>query len=429
MAEAIAAVEPRVYVADRTGELMSTRTLLNELGIGWSELTADVDGCIDLLISTPQHALSSSHTEGRVSARAHIVIGQGISRTLRKELARHPCDYVVETPVHPAALRALIEHSIYRGPERRHGMRAVIEDEVKVKAGFWSKKATLMQLSERGAGLVLDQPVTPTELTLRMPTAWTGGTKLELKARVLEQHASGDGDHVVSVGFVGLDGAKRRRLRDVMKVRASHGGMLRPGGPADDGTGAAESLAAGARESADEQRAATGHRGAAQDEARPAGTATSAPAERSGGDDRRETTRKVFTRRVLATLRGQAQAVVSRDISAGGMRLAPDPEIHQGDELKLALYGAKGSPPLVLRAEVVRSNPSEGVGIKFLNVPPRMQERLETLLSQSPILGSVAGRDKNDKNDKGAKGQGGEAPERPKVVVTEILDRIEGGGS
>ncbi len=41
---------------------------------------------------------------------------------------------VVEQPVELAALRALVEHSLYRGPERRSGLRAMIGADVKVKA-------------------------------------------------------------------------------------------------------------------------------------------------------------------------------------------------------------------------------------------------------------------------------------------------------
>ena len=385
MAEATPMMAPRVCLADESGELAATRALLHELHITWDEYGGQPrEGGFDLLISTPRHALSKRVEGPKTHARTHIVVGDELSRTLRKELERHPCDYVVESPLHPAALRLLIEHSLYRGPERRTGLRAMLAAEVKFKAGLLSKKATLMQLSERGAGMMVDQPVSAERITLKLPSSWTGSGKLDLKARVADQHLYTEGGHLVSVVFEGLDLATRRRLRGIMKKQAAGDGLLEPTSPED------------AAKAADAAAAAPGSA------PRPA---TSAPAP----SERRESTRMPFSKRVLATLRGQAQAVVSRDISAGGMRLEPDAALSVGDELKLALYGAKGSPPLVLRAEVVNDHDEHGLGLRFVDVGDEMRRRLDRLVGQSPILGAA--------DDKG---------ERPKMVVTEILDREEG---
>jgi len=102
---------------------------------------------------------------------------------------------------------------------------------------------------------------------------------------------------------------------------------------------------------------------------------------------------------------GHAQAVTARDLSAGGMRLAPDPGIAEGDELKLALYGARGAAPLVLRGVVVHTDASSGVGLEFVDVPPPMQERLQALLTGSPISGPAD-----------------PSHGRPQVVLTRIVD-------
>lgn len=398
MAEAIPMVEARVCLADEGGELSATRALLNELGIGWADLGPHTPERVDLLISTPAHALSKTHGRSRVSSRSHIVIGRSLSRTLRKELERHPCDFVVETPVHPGALRALIEHSVYRGPERRTGLRAMLDGEVGVKAGFWTKKAKVLQLSERGAGLLLDQPLTPTEVTLRLPSSWTGGRKFELKAALLDQQKRPGEGYLASFVFKSVDRGTRKLLREIMKGQASHGGLLQPASPIEaDEASRAGKVAAGAAK-----------RG-------PIAVPKPNGAKQSGADktgaDKRRTKRKQFTKRVLATLHGQAQAVVSRDISAGGMRLDSDPDISEGDELKLALYGAKGSPPLVLRGVIVHSDPKTGLGLEFVDVSPKMKHRLETLVNESPIFGPAP----DDPSEGG----------RQKVVVTEIVDRVK----
>jgi len=393
MAEAIPMVEARVCLADEGGELSPIRALLNEFGIGWADLGPHTPECVDLLISTPAHALSNTRSRGQLSARSHIVIARSLSRTLRKELERHPCDFVVETPVHPGALRALIEHSVYRGPERRSGLRAMLDGEVGVKAGFWTKKAKVLQLSERGLGLLLDQPLTPTEVTLRLPSSWTGGRKLELKAKLLDQQKRPGEGHVASFAFRSVDRATRKLLREIMKGQASHGGLLQP---------------ASALEADEAARAEKNSTSAAQ--LRAAATPKPAAADQ-GGAEKRRSKRKQFTKRVLATLRGQAQAVVSRDISAGGMRLDPDPDISEGDELKLALYGAKGSPPLVLRGVIVHADAQMGLGLEFVDVSPKMKQRLETLVNESPIFGPAP----DDASEGG----------RQQVVVTEIVDRVK----
>ncbi len=220
MAEAMPLVEPRVCVIDSGGELVSARVLLNELGIAWCDGVPEEDGLADLLISTPRAALADTGLRGKVGAATHIVVGEGLSRTLRKELERHPCEFVVELPVDSDAMRALIEHSLYRGPERRRGLRAMIGGEVKVKAGFWSRRAMMLQLSERGCGLLLDQLLTPEEVTIRLPAAWTAGRKLELRARLLDQHASTDDGNVASFTFLNIDAPMRKQLRD-HRARAS----------------------------------------------------------------------------------------------------------------------------------------------------------------------------------------------------------------
>lgn len=375
MAEAMSLVEPRVCLADTAGELVSARALLNELGIAWCDYDPARDGLADLLISTPQVALGNSRVRSQAGARTHIVVGQNVSRTLRKELERHPCEFVVEMPIEPTAFRALIEHAIYRGPERRRGLRAMIGGEVKLKAGFWTKKATLMQLSERGCGVLLEQPLSPEEVTLRLPTAWTDGHKVELRARLLDQHMQAGEGNLASFAFTKLDVATRKRLRQIMKSQARHGSLMQPGGHGV----------------ADPQSS----------KQKPPETSPSQAAEK------RRSTRKPFEKQILATLRGQAQAVTSRDISAGGMRLAPDPEISEGDELKLALYGGKGTPPLMLRGIVVHADDARGLGLEFVDIPERMQERLDAIVNDSPISGPVDA-----------------TSGRSKVVVTEIVDRV-----
>lgn len=393
MAQAEPAIEARVRLVDDAHQLDPIRDLLIELGIAWRDDAAgESAAAVDLLISTPRHALGREGGHAKGHARTHIVIADQASRTLRKQLERHPCDFVVEAPLNPAALRLLIEHALYRGPERRTGMRALMACEVKIKAGLFAKKATLMQLSERGAGLMVDQPITAEQLTLKLPPSWSATGKLELKASVVDQHLFAEGGHLVSVVFDGVSLAMRRELRAIMKAQAGGDGLLKPGSGDTAGIVRPASIDASSLAPAAE-----------------AGAAASAKAD-PGSAERRKSARKPFKKRVLATLRGQAQAVVSKDISAGGMRLEPDAGLSVGDELKLALYGAKGTPPIVLRAKVVNDEGEQGMGLRFVDLGEKMRARLDDLVGESSILGKAETED----------------GERPKMVLTEILDRSPG---
>jgi hypothetical protein len=402
-------IEARVRLADEGGELEPVRDLLSELGIGWrDDPTSESEGGIDLLISTPRHALGRDPGRGEQHARTHIVVVDQVSRTLRRQLERHPCDFVVEAPLHPAALRLLIEHALYRGPERRSSLRALMACEVKIKAGLFSKKATLMQLSERGAGLMVEQPITSEELTLKLPPSWSATGKLEFKASVVDQHLFPEGGHLVSVVFRGISLGMRRELRAIMKAQAGGDGLLKPG--SEDTAGIVRP--ASIDESSLEAEVARGSAAGAKAAHRSGATAQSrAAAPSKPGAERRSSARKPFQKRVLATLRGQAQAVISRDISAGGMRLEPDTGLSVGDELKLALYGAKGTPPIVLRAKVMNDEGARGMGLRFIDVGEKMQARLAQLVGESTVLGRA----------------GADGEERPKMVLTEILDRSSEG--
>ena len=48
------------------------------------------------------------------------------SKTLRRRLRDAGTDLIVRRPVHPAALRLLILHSLYRGPEKRRTNRVSV---------------------------------------------------------------------------------------------------------------------------------------------------------------------------------------------------------------------------------------------------------------------------------------------------------------
>jgi hypothetical protein len=73
---------------------------------------------------------------------------------------------------------------------------------------------------------------------------------------------------------------------------------------------------------------------------------------------------------VLASGGGAAPTLVGRDLSSGGMRVAPQPGLRVGDAFKLVVYGPAGRPPLLLRALVLREDGDDGCVLRFEDLVP-----------------------------------------------------------
>ena len=101
-----------------------------------------------------------------------------------------------------------------------------------------------------------------------------------------------------------------------------------------------------------------------------------------------------------------ARVLVGHDLSAGGMRVAPNPALFVGQQLRVALYGSPGETPLVVDARVIRDDGERGLVLHFGTVPESAARYLEKLLDVLPIL------------------DGGRSP-APGLVVSEILDADE----
>jgi hypothetical protein len=143
----------------------------------------------------------------------------------------------------------------------------------------------------------------------------------------------------------------------------------------------------------------------------PAPRARGPAAERTQGradDERLDGPRKSFTRRVPAAGAGITHMLIGCDLSPGGMRVRPEPDLELGDELKLAVYGRPGQPAIMLKAVVARDEGEDGLVLRFHDVPGSIAARLDQIVADLPELPgeSPAG-----------------SPPQPGVVVSEILGR------
>jgi hypothetical protein len=177
------------------GELADLHAMLEELGTPFAarlgELEAgDHEAPWDLIIGTPQRLLGLPF-QALGASQQRIAICDQDSRTLRNSLRRAGIDLMIRRPVHPAALRALLVHALYRGPEKRRLPRASIGAPVRYRAGWRQHPAILADLSLGGCRLLSQQAVERGKtITLLLPADLTRGRGVALKARVLRVGAS-----------------------------------------------------------------------------------------------------------------------------------------------------------------------------------------------------------------------------------------------
>ena len=125
------------------GELADVRELLDELGLSFKEsrprTTEDDDYRVaPIVIATPQYLSSRLHA-GEVGSGIRIAIIEDHAKTLLAMLTRGGVDWFVRRPFHPAALRGLLLHCIYQGPEKRSARRVSIGAAVHFQTG-WRKR-------------------------------------------------------------------------------------------------------------------------------------------------------------------------------------------------------------------------------------------------------------------------------------------------
>ena len=172
------------------GELEDVCALLRALGLAFDERRGRPDPvdearCWDLLVSTPKRLLEFD-TNASAAPPVRIAILAEESKTLRAMLHRAGIDLIVRRPVHPSALRLLILHALYRGPEKRRSLRVSVGAQVRFRAGLRRHSGILADLSVTGCRLIASRrPEQGREITIQIPTQVTGGRAFSVKGRVV----------------------------------------------------------------------------------------------------------------------------------------------------------------------------------------------------------------------------------------------------
>lgn len=397
------------------GELADICGMLRALGRDFSERLgppslAELTRSFDVVVATPARALRLARLLERPETRS-IVVAEAGTRSAGRRLHMIGVEWIVRRPVHPAALRLLLQHVLYRGPERRRSGRVSVGLEVRYRAGLMPHRGVLREVSLRGASLIARRRVPPgRRIALRVPD---GGGLLVLRGEVLRCRPVAPGQLELGIA---LDPHPRNPLQSLRRLVEHYAQgpascAAASLAPAESAPGRLASLTDGreqrprdagaceadARESArrDSDRASDrldgNHEADRRAPERREAEADRRAAERREAEadrcaaERREADRRAFGRRVIAVGEAAPRVLVGRDLSLGGMRVEADSSLTPGQRLKLALHANAGETPLVLEAEVLRSDAS-GSGLRFAALGEPSRRYLAKILDSLPEL-------------------------------------------
>ncbi len=381
-----------------------------------------------------------------LSAKRVVVVDQ-LSQTLRARMRRARVDFFLCRPVHPEALRLLLLHCLYSGPERRQ-YRVAVGAPVKFRSGFRRGRGVLADLSDTGCRILTPEPLAPRQkLLVFLPRAGRPGRTFFVRAEVVRVTESGEPPHQMALRFSGLANAARRRIAELIARYREGPAVFRDDVDAsvasrpteERGPEAAphlETREASAAEGVEPWRAAAsagidpepletdewptgGFPTPLEDEAAlpprseeafipeeraAAARAVRAPAAQAPQEERRREPRRAFHRHVVALDRTATRVLIGRDLSVGGMRVDPNPALMPLKTFRLSIHVGEGELPLVVRARVVRDDGEAGMVLRFEQLGFAVQEHLRKSLRELPILAPG--------------GDGG----AERVLVTEILE-------
>jgi len=352
------------------GELRDVVDLLREIGADPVRFSGRDAKALDRLAVPPRIVVLSARTAlnlpieriGRPGDTATVVVAEGDSVQLLNRMRRQGFDHVVRRPVHPDALRLLLARLIYRGAERRLQTRVPIGGEVSLYTGFLRRRAMLLEVSSGGCSLLSNErPVRGARVLMRIPSAVTGGRALSLRGRVVRSQSRGEARDrwttELGVAFEVLSERAAKRLDELMQDRLV--------GPVP-----------------------------MQRERR---KAPRAPVEGSPGERRSHP--RVAMRHEAVTLDSAYRAdrvLYGTELSLGGMRIEPHPEVAVGDVLDLVVYSSWTTASASVRARVVREEAGTGLAIAFLEPDDTALEALAVILAGPSFLARLDERAEED---------------------------------
>jgi hypothetical protein len=400
------------------GDLADVRALALRIGAHVQERRGG-DEIWDVAVANARHVRELSKLSAAPGLVRIAVIDRD-ARTVRALLRRSGVDLIVCRPVHPAALRGLLLHSLYRGPERR-SRRVAVGAPVRFRTGLRRRNAVLADLSVRGCLLISRDPVgIGTRLTVHLPDMRASGRSFAVRGKVVRAVApTGDeaGGEGFAVAFESVSKSAALLLKDAVAahlegpVRMSDARGAEATAPiAELGEPPAETEQPAPESALAASEASTYRSGSVSREVVrvPEAFARPASSDAHDPDERRRSPRGAFPagRRVVALGDEAARVLIGRDLSTGGMRVEPTQELRLGQRFRIALHVSPGETPLVVHAEVARNDGLGGFVLRFRDLTAAAERYLAKMVDSLPVL--------EPRNSSAAR-----------VVVSEILPQDE----
>ena len=392
----------RVLLLLHDGELADVRALAESAGAEVVECRpADAPADWDVLVTTGRYARSDNLKGGREKSVRIAVLDRN-TRALRNVVRRAGIDLVVRRPVHPTALRLLLLHALYRGPERR-SRRVAVGTAVRYRSGLLRKDGVLADLSLRGCQILSRHKVRSGQsVVVWVPDTGHDGKTFAVRGKVVRTLTTDAGERGFGVDFGKVPKDVATLLRSSVQAHLEGPAANPVPGPDPNATQPiTEMMAAAARANepssvSPDPNETTGSGYAMSRQRREIVRAPvefaigSAPAAET--DERRTALRREYAgRRVVALGDEAARVLIGRDLSIGGMRVERAPNLAVGQRFKIALHVSPGQTPLVLQAEIIRDDGMRGFAVRFQDVDEGAARYLAKMVDSLPVLAGGEG--------------------------------------
>jgi hypothetical protein len=387
---------PSVLLLD-DGELDVVHAALERLGADVARIQGDdigpgISGPRDLLIASARRCIEMPmlRPADDASTPNWVCFHSQDFLPLRERLRDVGVHFLVHSSLDRESLRLFLLQMLYGGPERRRTDRLQVGTEAFLLIDGNRKPVRLAELSAESCRILSRHRIEELDaVQLDLCEAVAGGEKLTLDGVAIRtasgRSASGAEIFSTVVCLESLDLETRLMLERIVSGTqigtpvsplagrgTQHGLSLDPGDARDD---------------------------------EPPVELASELEQAPPPPDRRESARHEYERRVEVVELSNSNtdgSGLGRDLSLTGIRVAGYPEMDEGAELTLALYGGNREEPVVVRAQVARGVDGDEIAFRFGALSESQHRGIAKLMAGQPPVASVDAGDR--------------------VVVTRIVD-------
>jgi len=324
-----------------------------------------------------------------------IAVCGDISETMRSQIRQQGFRYLLRSSIHPEALRLLLRYAIYAERDRRGRVRHPVGCEVSWRAGWRRHRGRLLDISRDGCCLLVkDSPKVGERISVKIPAETVGGKALKLSGKVVRStpNAAHSGNERTALGVVldGITPSVRKVLVDLCDRWSESPPTLPRSERRHASTFAVETRTEGIPESKPQEEDLRVHEEEPPD-TEPEDPTTTELQNSHSYVAQRSTRRGVFEREIVQVDEDSrvVQALLGRDLSLDGIRVARQLGLEPGNKLRLALFDTMQQEPLILNAEVSRDDGGSGLFLSFVDLSTETTALLEEIIDRLPAVESI----------------------------------------